>query len=558
MLAGLVLVLLAADTGIHPNELEPWLTVSAVAMFLGGLVWCAQRTLRSVSDANARAEEVASGLRAIVDASEDAIIGRTLDGTIISWNTSAEQLYGYRAAEVIGRPISLLIPPSRREETAAAMRRLRKTGRIRQYATVRVHKNGQVINVWQTVSPVKDAAGNTVAFLSLARAMTNISGEDELQREQVQKMEAVGELAGGVAHDFNNWLTAIRGYTETILDELDEADPTRRLVEGIRGAAEGAASLTRQLLAFGRRQILMPRVLSLETVVLDSADMIRSVIGEGIELAIVTAPGLGQVKVDDGQIRQVLLNLVINARDAMPEGGSLSIELRNAELQEEDGIAEFGCAPGPYVSLTVTDTGVGMTPDVASRIFEPFFTTKEAGHGTGLGLSSVYGIVKQSSGFIWVDTKEGEGSTFTILLPRVDEATPAPAPSDRRSKTRGGRETILVVEDMDEVREVVASALESKGYGVLAAGSADEAIRLSRLHDGSIDLLLTDVVMPEQNGVQLARKITAAHPETKVLYMSGYADQEIISQGVLDLNLALLPKPFGSDELATKVREVLD
>jgi nitrogen-specific signal transduction histidine kinase/CheY-like chemotaxis protein len=391
----------------------------------------------------------------------------------------------------------------------------------------------------------------------MSRAIADTREDLDARREQAQKMEAVGQLAGGVAHDFNNWLTAIRGYTETILDELDETNSLRHPVEGIRAAAEGAASLTRQLLAFGRRQMLLPRVLDLGAVVDGMSDMIRSVLGEGIELVVAADPDLGHVKVDDGQVKQVILNLVINARDAMPEGGKLSIKLENVDFDSGHRAAEFDWAAEQYVKLSVRDTGAGMTPDVACRIFEPFFTTKEAGYGTGLGLATVYGIVKQSNGSIWVDTREGAGSTFTIVLPRVDEAVSIAAPSSRL-EVRGGRETILLVEDKNEVRDVVASMLRRKGYGVLAARSSEEAVTIAGEHEGPIDLLLTDVVMPGVNGVQLATEIVTSRPGMRVLYISGYADEEIISHGVVDLNRALLPKPFDGEELAGRVRDLLD
>ena len=380
----------------------------------------------------------------------------------------------------------------------------------------------------------------------------------EMQLRQKQKMEAVGRLAGGVAHDFNNLLTVINGYTELMLDRIGAADPLHANAEQIKSAAERAASLTRQLLAFSRQQVMEPKNLNLNGV-LDRLDRIlRRLIGEDIEVVMRTSAALGSVRADPGQIEQVILNLVVNARDAMPDGGKLTLETANAELDEE--YVREHAAPisaGPYVMLAVSDTGAGMDPDTQARIFEPFFTTKEAGKGTGLGLATVYGIVKQSNGYIWVYSEQGHGTTFKIYLPRVDVVAEALEPAIPAAQ-RPGTETILLVEDDWQLRDLARSLLSSLGYTVLTVDSVAEVEAVCRHHAGAIQLLLTDVVMPGMSGKELARRVTQSYPGTRVLYMSGYTTDTIVHHGVRETGIHFLQKPFTSTALATKVREVLD
>jgi two-component system, cell cycle sensor histidine kinase and response regulator CckA len=378
--------------------------------------------------------------------------------------------------------------------------------------------------------------------------------EDQLRH--AQKMEAIGRLAGGIAHDFNNLLSVVLSYSDLAMRGLADDDPRRADIAEIKLAGKRAADLTGQLLAFSRQQVLQPRVLDLNGVVAGMERMIRRLIGEDIELHARTAPDLGKVSADPGQIEQVLMNLVVNARDAMTGHGKLTIETANTELDDAYAAAHVGARSGPHVMLAVTDTGGGMDRDTLARVFEPFFTTKEAGKGTGLGLSTVYGIIKQSGGSIWVYSEPGAGATFKIYLPRVDgESKPAPPPAaaiDLR-----GDETILVVEDEDQVRAVVARILTRLGYDVLVAARPSEALRLAAVEDG-IDMVLTDVVMPEMSGRELAERLRARRPDLRVLFMSGYTDDAVVRHGVLEAHVSFLQKPFTPDALARHVRLVLD
>jgi signal transduction histidine kinase/ActR/RegA family two-component response regulator len=378
------------------------------------------------------------------------------------------------------------------------------------------------------------------------------------QLRQSQKMEAVGRLAGGIAHDFNNLLTVISGYSQLSLTTLQEKDPLRENITEIQRATERAASLTRQLLAFSRRQILDMRLIDLNLVVQDLDKMLRRVIGEDIELATLLDKNLWTVKSDPSQIEQVILNLAVNARDAMPKGGRLTIETSNVHLDQEHASAPVSVKPGPCVRLSIMDTGVGMSLEVMERAFEPFFTTKEKGRGTGLGLSTVYGIVKQSGGDVWVHSEVGRGTTFEMFFPKAEETTGAlkltSSPPDRLQ----GSETILLVEDEASVRILTSKTLRSYGYHILEAANGEEAIRIVQEGPEKIHLLLTDVVMPGMSGREVAERISPLFPEMKVLYISGYADSAIVHHGVLDPGTALLLKPFKPDTLAQRVRGVLD
>lgn len=378
------------------------------------------------------------------------------------------------------------------------------------------------------------------------------------QLQQAQKMEAIGRLAGGVAHDFNNLLTAMQGYGAMVLRQLEPNHPVRADVEEIRKAAESAASLTRQLLAFSRRQMLQPQILALNGVITRVESLLARVIGEDITLVKRLDEGLGLVSADPGQIEQIIMNLAVNARDAMPNGGELTIETKNVELADAYVARHHGASPGPHVMLAVSDTGVGMTEEVRSRIFEPFFTTKEAGRGTGLGLATVYGTVEQSGGSIWVYSEPGHGTTFKIYLPVVEKPfNDAPAARTEAAPKRG-RETILVVEDQDAVRAVVRKTLATHGYVVLEAGLGAEALEVVDGHSTRIDLLLTDVVMPTMSGRELAERIRAIHPAIRVLYMSGYTDEAVVRNGILGSAVPFLQKPFTPNVLVQRVREVLD
>ena len=382
--------------------------------------------------------------------------------------------------------------------------------------------------------------------------------QSEEQLRQAQKMEAVGQLAGGVAHDFNNLLTIIMGYSEVVLGNLKATDPQRHLLNQIHKAGKRAEGLTRQLLAFSRKQILQPRVLDLNDLVCEIQRMLGRLIGEDLQLSTILAPSLGRVKADPGQIEQILLNLAVNARDAMPTGGKLTVQTDEVEIHEGDGLASPEFCPGHYVRLAVSDTGCGMNPQTLARIFEPFFTTKEVGKGTGLGLATVYGIVKQSGGHVRVTSEVGKGTRFEVYLPIVEDACVAQDASQERLPPLGGKETILLVEDEEDLRALARQVLQSKGYTVLEAGNGEEALRITEKNVTTLDLLLTDVVMPHMGGRVLAEAVTSRYPSVDVLYMSGYTDDAVLRHGVMQSENALIQKPFTMDALLYKVREALD
>ena len=378
----------------------------------------------------------------------------------------------------------------------------------------------------------------------------------EKQLQQAQKMEAVGHLAGGVAHDFNNLLGVILGYSELLLaNPAIQGAPHNQLLE-IKKAGERAANLTRQLLAFSRKQIIEPVVLDLNSLIADMSKLLRRLIGEDIELVTALAPNLGRVKADHGQVEQVIMNLAVNARDAMPHGGRLTIETANVDLDAEYARKHVTVQPGPYVLLAVSDTGVGMDEATLARIFEPFFTTKEAGKGTGLGLSTVYGIVKQSGGNIWVYSEPGRGTTFKIYLPRVTMPVTAQRAVEKAA-TPGGNETLLVVEDAEAMRKMSCEFLASRGYTVLEANNGADALALAEKHP-HIHMLIADLVMPGMNGRELAQQLCARNPRLRVLYVSGYTGDAVVRMGILEGAAAFLQKPFTLHGLACKVREILD
>jgi PAS domain S-box-containing protein len=413
--------------------------------------------------------------------------------------------------------------------------------------------------------PLVDAAtGKISGVIEYARDLTDQKhAEESLRRSEEQlrqavKMEAIGRLAGGVAHDFNNIMTAIVGYSELLLMEFPEQDPHRQDVKEILQAAARAASLTRQLLAFSRKQVLRPCNLNLNAVVANMDKMLRRIIGEDIDLVTVLDPHLEIVRADPGQIEQVIMNLAVNARDAMPQGGKITLETANVNLDELYARRRGQVRPGPYVMLALSDTGEGMDAEAQTRIFEPFFTTKRQGKGTGLGLSTVYGIVKQSGGFIWVYSEPREGSTFKIYLPRLAEHAAAAVSLIKAPCSDRGSETILLVEDEEPVREVIHRMLRQNGYQVLAAADGPEALRLSRQHPGPIHLMLTDVVMPGMSGHQVMEQLRPERPEMQVLYMSGHTENAIVHHGVLEPGVAFVQKPFRQEELLLKVRGLLD
>jgi nitrogen-specific signal transduction histidine kinase/CheY-like chemotaxis protein len=404
---------------------------------------------------------------------------------------------------------------------------------------------------------VRGDKGEVVEYIAICQD-TSDRRDLEARLRQSQKMEAVGRLAGGVAHDFNNLLTVITGYSERLLAQLDADDARRKAADAIKRAADRAAALTHQLLAFSRRQVLAPKVIDLNAIVGAMHKLLRRLIGEDIELVTIAGAGLWPVKADPNQFEQVIMNLAVNSRDAMPRGGVLRIETANVDLDAEFTRHHVGLQPGAYVMLAVSDTGCGMDEHTLGHLFEPFFTTKEQGKGTGLGLSTIYGIVKQSGGYIWVESEPGRGATFRIYLPRVHEAVDAQPVSGQEATAPRGWETVLLVEDEESVRLLLRDSLRRFGYAVVDAASGPEAIEIADRHDGPIHVLLTDMVMPHMNGWEVAETVMARRPGIKVIYMSGYIEHALPENRGLDAGIAFLGKPFSPDALGWKVREVLD
>ncbi|MCL5742376.1 MAG: response regulator, partial [Acidobacteria bacterium] len=447
-----------------------------------------------------------------------------------------------------------LIHPDDRAAVAAAVAKSLATGDPYDIEHRIVLPDGSQRYVHEQAEVVMDDAGKPVRLIGTAHDVTATRQLEE-QLAHSQKMEAVGRLAGGVAHDFNNLLTVITGYCELSLAQLEDADPLKENIVEIRRAGERAASLTGQLLAFSRRQMLQPQVLDLNSVIAGTERMLRRLIGEDIELVTHLNPETGAVKVDAGQLQQVVMNLAVNARDAMPKGGKLTIETANAVLDETYVKKHIGVQPGPYVMIAVSDTGVGMGAETQSHIFEPFFTTKGRGKGTGLGLSTVYGIVKQSGGEPTTPIETGKGTTFKIYLPRIFDA--APENTETAVTDARGTGTILLVEDEEAVRTLAIKILEKAGYRLLVAADPAEALRLVGSFSETIDLMITDVIMPGMSGRDLARELETSRPSMQVLYISGYTDNAIVHHGVLEAGLHFVQKPFTPQALTLKVREVL-
>ncbi len=533
-------------------------TDTALLLYIGILAI----TGLSLGPATARHERAERALReanehlaAVIQSSPLAIYTLDPASTVRSWNRAAEALYGWPAEEVIGRPLPTIGQDL--EDHARLRDRVLRGEALRGVEVTRRRKDGTSVNISLSVAPLHDAAGRVTGMLSLAADVTEMR-QLEVQYRQAQKMEAVGRLAGGIAHDFNNLLTAIIGTTALVLEDLGLESRARLDIQEIEKAAKRAAGLTRQLLIFSRQQVLEPRALDLNALVANLEKMLHRLIGEDIELRTKPAALLGAVRADPGQLEQAIVNLVVNARDAMPKGGRLTIETADIELDRRYVAAHVPTQPGPYVLLAISDTGVGMDGATKARLFEPFFTTKEPGRGTGLGLATVYGIVKQSGGYVWAYSELGHGTTFKIYLPRVAETPEAPESTTGTATPVGGSETVLVVEDQEEVRKLTKRVLEARGYTVLAARNGAEALEIVAQHPNQIHLMITDVVMPGMNGREVAQLACARRSDLKVLYVSGYTGEAVLQHRLLEPGVAFLQKPFTPDVLARKTREVLD
>lgn len=512
---------------------------------------------RELRDAAVRRERRAgeARFRRVVDSAMMGILFWDAQGKITDANDQFLKIVGYTREDLKAGRIDwrAMMPPEYEPADAKALEAL-AAGTGTPVEKEYIRKDGSRVPILVGGALLDDPAHPGVAFV------LDITERKQLQQQliQSQKMEAVGRLAGGIAHDFNNLLTAIFGYADLLAEQLPEDSPARKDVEEIQKASQRAASLTGQLLAFSRRQVLQPVVLSLNDVVENVEKMLHRILGEDIELHTALAPELGNTRADAGQIEQMIMNLAVNARDAMPTGGKLTIETANVDLDAAYAAQHQPVIPGRFVMLAVSDTGIGMDDATKARIFEPFFTTKEAGKGTGLGLATVYGIVKQSGGYVWLYSEPGNGAAFKIYLPRVDAQRDAPVVASEPVGTVVGTETVLVAEDDPLLLPLTRELLTKLGYHVLEARGSAEALAVARGHRGDIHLLVSDVVMPRGGGFQLAQQLLAERPGLRVLYVSGYTDETVVRHGLLERGLNYLQKPFTSAVLARKVREVLD
>ena len=505
-------------------------------------------------EAEEELREANEKLQAVFEAAPVALMALDPDGKVRSWNAGAERMFGWSENEVLGRTPPF-VPEAKNEEFRSLMKRVVGGESIIGVEVQRQRRDGTPIDCNGYAAPLYSADGKVSGSMTI---MVDVTERRDLEARlaQSQKMESIGRLAGGVAHDFNNLLTVILGNCELVLGDIPDDSRQRADIEDIRNAANHAAALTRQLLAFSRRQILQPKVLSLNTVLTEMMDMLSRIIGEDIELVTELDPALENTKADPVEMGQVLMNLAVNARDAMPEGGRLSIRTENIDVLPDAAADDDTIRPGGYVALSIGDTGLGMDEDTLSRIFEPFFTTKQKGKGTGLGLSTVYGIVKQSGGYVSVDSAPGKGTTFKIFLPELREGEEE-AGDEPTVPASAGSETILLVEDEAALRAPMRRGLEKDGYTVIEAGDAAEALQVCEKHDREIHLMITDLVMPGMDGLELGRRVTESRPRMKVLYTSGYSEDAVTNDGVTEPG-DFVQKPYTPTELAKKIRRMLD
>jgi PAS domain S-box-containing protein len=539
-----------------PTQLRTAIIRLSLFFFVAMLICWLNAALRSVQE-NLRRSEL--DLRSLVMHAPYGICRCDGQGNLLDVNPAFMDLLGYTSAEqLIGQPvISLYVDADQWFELADC---LRASTQFKGLTAEWKRKDGSTTGVRVSGRSIMDGEENNRAFELFAEDVTERRALEQ-QLQQSQKMEAVGRLAGGIAHDFNNLLMVILGYSEFLLENLGTQPELRAPAQEIASAAERASSLTRQLLAFSRKQMLAPKTVYLNSIVTENLKMLTRMIGEDIDLVMHPAENLWPVRADSGQIEQVIMNLAVNARDAMPSGGKLTIETANVTLDEDYARLHAPLRPGDYVLLALSDTGAGMDTETQSHIFEPFFTTKGP-KGTGLGLSTVYGIVKQSGGYIWVHSEIGKGATFRIYLPRVaasgEPVTPQVAAVEETRAVEPGTETILLVEDEANLRYLARQFLEKQGYKVIEAADGAVAMQIAVAHEGVIHLLLTDVIMPGMNGRELAQRISEIRPNVKILYMSGYTENVVGHDGTLDAGVRLLQKPFNLRDLKSKVREVLD
>ncbi|MCX8038507.1 MAG: PAS domain S-box protein [Candidatus Sumerlaeia bacterium] len=556
-------ILKAIETGqptsredcLHIGDRQVWVSATASAINDDRVVV----VIRDITEQK-RAEETLGQreayFRALIENTSDIIVVQNADRTMRYVSPAVERILGYRPEEIIGRTPSEFIHPDDQQPTRdVLLGLLEKPGATARAEFRLYHKDGS-IRICEGIGknllhdPAVGGIVESIRDITERRTL-------EMQLQQAQRLQAIGKLAGGIAHDFNNLLTTILGYCDLMLNQISVGSPLRRDVEEIKKAAGRATSLTQQLLAFARRQILEPKVINLNTIVAEMHKMLSRLIRENIDLVTVLPPGLWRVRADPTQIEQILMNLVLNARDAMPDGGKLTIETANVILDEAYARRHAGVQPGPYVLLAVSDTGCGMDAQTLAQVFEPFFTTKPQGEGTGLGLATVYGIVKQSGGHIWAYSEPGRGTTMKIYLPRVDAPLTVVEDIPASPAVKAG-ETILVVEDEGDVRNLIAEILKMKGYELLLATRPTEAVEICRTHAGPIHLLVSDVTLPEMNGRTLSEKIVKMRPDIRVLFISGYTENAIVHDGVLEEDVYFLQKPFAPEILLAKVREVLD
>lgn len=502
------------------------------------------------------AEDNLCRLASIVESLDDCVMSVSMDGAIETWNPACERVFGYTAKEIVGKPVATLCPAALVEDQARMIARVRDGTSQRQHETIRLAKTGKPIEVSMSLSALKSSQGAPKGHSTVIRDIT-ANKQLEAKLRQSQKMEGIGRLAGGIAHDFNNLLTAILGYSELLLLSLAPNDAHRADVEQISKAGARAETLTRQLLAFSRQQVVATKVLDVNAAILELDKMLRRIIGEHIVLTFLPGRDLGRVRLALGQIEQIVMNLCVNAKDAMPDGGRLLIEASNVEPRA--GFVPSVSQPkeGPRVLISVSDTGCGMNPEILSHLYEPYFTTKEKGKGTGLGLSTVYGIVEQNGGSIDVYSEPGHGTTFKLYFPRVGEPLVPVDVAPPAAAERGGSETLLLVEDDAMVREFTVRVLREAGYLLLVADSPAEAVRIVGEHAGEIRVMLTDVVMPGMLGYELVHRVAPLKPDMKIIYMSGYTEQSIIERALLK-GAQFIQKPMGREVLLQEIRKALD